>query len=202
MKNKNNPPPRLIVDPTTPQSPEQQHPFSLFAMTTQSAPRTTTIIKPSNFHPAFIPILNYLNTPLFPLVSITSGLQHPDFPPNLLAFHVLTSTQLDNLARHYHQVWPPVEHTSRYPTTIPAWVGAPNEQDVDLETKRRRFGTFIGLQGCEDDDEPVDDNVWPHETEEELLLRIEREWQAALARARQEEDSDRLLLRKTGGGRY
>ena len=36
-----------------------------------------------------------------------------------------------------------------YPARIPPWVGTPEEADVDVDTKRHRFGFFIGLLGCE-----------------------------------------------------
>ncbi|PYH94798.1 hypothetical protein BO71DRAFT_303386, partial [Aspergillus ellipticus CBS 707.79] len=99
-------------------------------------------------HPNFHPTLTHLQTKLYPLVSTTTGLPHPDFPASLLNFHLLTSAQLDNLATHFHQVSPPSHATSLYPITIPPWVGA-DAVEVDLVTKRRRFGRFIGLRGCE-----------------------------------------------------
>ncbi|KAE8151052.1 hypothetical protein BDV25DRAFT_153281 [Aspergillus avenaceus] len=105
--------------------------------------------KPWKCHPDFIPTLQRLQTRLYPLVSSTTGLSHPEFPTSLLAYNLLTSRQLDDLAIHYHQVWPPVAATSYYPVVISPWVGAACERDVDLETKRRRFGHFIGMQRCE-----------------------------------------------------
>lgn len=49
---------------------------------------------------------------------------------------------MDELARFYHQmtrgVW-----TDAYPVSV-RW-----DQAADLETKRRRFGRFVGLRGCE-----------------------------------------------------
>jgi hypothetical protein len=50
-------------------------------------------------------------------------------------------------------------------------------QHVSLETKRRRWGRFIGLRGCES----------PVEEGEGLVERMEREWRAAMERAREEE---------------
>lgn len=61
---------------------------------------------------------------------------------------------------------------------------------VDLATKRRRFGRFIGLRGCES---PVQDHRQDANTNgvvensSEMLARMEREWQEALARAANEE---------------
>ncbi|GAD94118.1 conserved hypothetical protein [Paecilomyces variotii No. 5] len=155
-------------------------------------------------HPAFFRALKHLASPLAPLVSITTGLPHPDFPRTLLAYHLLTWDQLDDIARHYHQVWPPVPETFGYPIQVPAWVGANSEFDLDIETKRRRLGRFMGLRGCES---PVVDDShsgsWQRhaceqETDEEMAERMEREWQAALRCARNQ-DSDEVLRRKTGG---
>lgn len=86
--------------------------------------------------------------PLDPLVSSGLGQQHPDFPATILAFYLLTSTQLDNLARHFHQIWPPVDATSQYPVQMAAWIGTSQEHETSLYTKRLRFGLFIGLRGC------------------------------------------------------
>lgn len=99
--------------------------------------------------PAYNTFLQRLASPLRPFVSCVDGQAHPDFPPNLLAYHLLTAEQLDNLALHYHQVFPPIHETACYPRPIPAWIGAEDEANIDLETKRRRFGHFIGLQGCD-----------------------------------------------------
>jgi len=54
-----------------------------------------------------------------------------------------------------------------------------NTSGVDLVTKRRRWGRFIGLRGCDS----------PNESEEQegLLERMEREWRNALRRAEEEE---------------
>jgi hypothetical protein len=134
------------------------------------------------FHPCFLHRLQYLARPLIPLVSVTTGHAHPAFPRTILAFHLLTSDQLDDLSRHYHQVWPPVPETYSYPLHVPAWVGT--RKEVDLDTKRHRFGRFIGLQ---DYQSPVNDNLAEseyNELEMHLVLNyMEREWQAAMLRA-------------------
>lgn len=70
---------------------------------------------------------------------------------------------------------------------------------ADLETKRRRWGRFIGLRGCEspvntggdgDGDEVrirVGNNVGEEQEEgERLVQRMEREWRDALRRAEEE----------------
>lgn len=137
----------------------------------------------------FLSLLHYLHTPLCPLVSSTSGLSHPDFPTTLLTFHLLTSSQLDNLAQHFHQIWPPVPATTRYPVRIRPWLGTSEEEDIDLATKRRRFGRFIGLRGCES---PVHENGFFNDKKETLLEWMESEWQAGLVRAKAREDERHL----------
>lgn len=212
-------PPRITINPSTPHSP------GLFSTTaSSSSTRLTpssaapTPLNPEEHHHAqyhtYKPpttvtldhILAHLRTPLHPLVSSMTGVQHPYFPRDLLAFHLLTSSQLDELARHYHQVWPPVQATFWYPVWVPGWLpfsssmseGCSEDQGcdggigaVDLATKRRRFGRFIGLRGCES---PVreyahDDTngSGSQENGSEMLARMEREWQEALAKAATEE---------------
>jgi hypothetical protein len=134
----------------------------------------------------FKTILSHLETPLVPLISVTSGLPHPSFPISILQYHLLTHKQLDELVRFYHQVTPPVRETFRYPLRIPAWTSMNEEEDaeraaeVDLETKRRRWGRFVGLRGCET---PMEGREEGREMED----RLEREWRRALERARDEE---------------
>ncbi|EHY54293.1 hypothetical protein HRR83_008129 [Exophiala dermatitidis] len=166
--------------------------------------------------------VKHLRAPLVPLISVSSGLAHPVFPTTLLQYHLLTHEQLDDLARWYHQVDPPVDETFMYPAWIPAWTSLDSESadangnailsgpdsdaennnttttvsGVDLETKRRRFGRFIGLRGC---DSPTtataDGNA---ERPEELARRMEREWRRALRRAEEEE----MAWEKTWRGRW
>lgn len=56
--------------------------------------------------------------------------------------------------------------------------GNGNRNEVDLMTKRRRFGRFIGLRGCES---PIDVDG------KEMIRRMEMEWQMALERAVRED---------------
>ncbi|KAJ5152461.1 hypothetical protein N7492_009741 [Penicillium capsulatum] len=91
------------------------------------------------------PLLRYLQTPLSPLVSTTTGHCHPSFPANVLAYHLLTLQQLDELAIHYHQVLPATVETEEYGFAMEPWIGAPDEAHVDIDTRRKRFGRFIGL---------------------------------------------------------
>ncbi|KAK2758624.1 hypothetical protein FQN54_003314 [Arachnomyces sp. PD_36] len=156
-------------------------------------------------HPNFHLVPAHLSHRLSALVSVTSGASHPDFPSTLLQYNLLTAAQLDELAVHYHQTRPATRETSEYPIEVPSWVG----DDVPIETKRRRWGRFIGLRGCESPVEgPVRDDggacdVWGDvememESEREMLARMDREWEEALISARNE-DSDRLLRWKAGG---
>ena len=60
--------------------------------------------------------------------------------------------------------------------------------EVDLVTKRRRFGRFIGLRGCEspvdvDEKEDGHGNENGNDQGEEMVRRMEMEWQMALERA-------------------
>ncbi|PTU23860.1 hypothetical protein P175DRAFT_0405459, partial [Aspergillus ochraceoroseus IBT 24754] len=97
-------------------------------------------------HPWFRLTIHYFATHLAPLVSCSTGQPHPDFPATMLSYHLLTSSQLDDLARHFHQVWPPSRETWEYPVAVLPWLGTPEESTVDIATKRRRFGRFIGLR--------------------------------------------------------
>lgn len=97
----------------------------------------------------FLGLLRHLQTPLAPLVSVTTGQLHPDFPTTMLAFNLLTSRQLDRLAHHFHQTWPPTSASYQYPAYLSPWIGTPEERDTSLHTKRIRFGSFIGLRDCE-----------------------------------------------------
>ncbi|GJP90211.1 unnamed protein product [Aspergillus niger] len=123
--------------------------------TPQPKPQKKT---PSNKIDPHLPlILAHFRTPLHPLVSSTTGHQHPDFPRSSLQYNLLTSEQLDRLAVHFHQVDPPVRGTFWYPVRIvQPWIrregakGYVADEELGLEVKRRRFGRFIGLRGCEE----------------------------------------------------
>ncbi|OJJ88827.1 uncharacterized protein ASPGLDRAFT_747455 [Aspergillus glaucus CBS 516.65] len=207
-------PPRLRINPPSPQSFYSPSPLFTPSTLTSSAasiktPKatttTTTPITPTNNITTINldTVIAHLRTTLHPLVSATTGLQHPYFPRTLLSYHLLTSAQLDELARHYHQVTPPVPGTFSYPVNIPAWVDAHahphgNEymmDEVNLKTKRRRFGRFIGLRGCEspiqlrvevDSESGIESGNEDAEIEE-AMARIEREWEEALLRAARED---------------
>ncbi|KAK5449708.1 hypothetical protein LTS15_008783 [Exophiala xenobiotica] len=165
-------------------------------------------LSPTSLHTRvqYMHSVEHLRAPLVPLISVTNGLPHPSFPTTLLQYHLLTHEQLDCMARWYHQVDPPVDETFMYPAWIPAWTSmhlgdgdssaAHNEGDgdVNLETKRRRFGRFIGLRGCES---PA--STGPEgESPDELARRMEREWKRAIERA----EDDERVWEKSWRGRW
>jgi hypothetical protein len=116
----------------------------------------------------------------------------------MLAYNLLTHAQCDALAVHFDQVWPPNENSYNYPVPIRPWIGSEFEHLMDLDTKRRRIGQFIGLRGCEspvyeawedgdvdmeDGDRDGDGNMDLDET----LKQMQAEWDEALKRAWREE---------------
>ncbi len=96
--------------------------------------------------PALHDKLRQMSLRLHPLVNVCTGVSHPAFPSNLLQFWLLTDDQLESLASFYHQRTPQV-FSRLYPCPI-AWP----RHGLALEDKRRKFGRFIGLRGC---DSPV-----------------------------------------------
>ena len=118
----------------------------------------------------------HLLRPLSPLLSIETGLPHPDFPATLLHYHLLTSEQLDDLAHFYHQRTPG-RYSSNYPMpVVDRWFAPPREEEgeegeidemediqkilgteqgtknrkvASIEDQRKRFGRFLGLRNCE-----------------------------------------------------
>src|SRR4051812_20968655 len=92
---------------------------------------------------------------LAPLVRLTTGDIHPAFPKTLLHYHLLTDTQLEELAHFYHQRTPAC-WTMLYPKPM-VW-----RAGLTIDEKRRKFGKFIGLRGCDP----------PNNMEEELQEEI------------------------------
>jgi hypothetical protein len=107
---------------------------------------------------AFQAKIAHLALPLRPLVSITTGRDHTYFPRTLLHYHLLTDAELEELAHFYHQRTPSM-WTAHYPKPM-NW-----KHGLSVDEKRRKFGKFIGLRGC---DSPV-------RTEEELQDELRRE---------------------------
>lgn len=140
--------------------------------------------------------LTHLLTPLHPLLAITTGTPHPLFPTNLLSYHLLSEPALDSLASFYHQRTPST-HSDSYPAPLTpgrwqrmealereAGVGVAER----VQGKRRRFGRFIGLRGCES----------PVGGEEEVRRWVEGEMERRARRAAEEE----VWRGKVGGGRW
>ena len=86
--------------------------------------------------------LRVMSLELSPLVQLTTGAVHPDFPRRVVQFWLLTDEQLESLAGFYHQR-EVCEFTAQYPCPV-RWDSA-----LPLEDKRRKMGRFIGLRGCE-----------------------------------------------------
>lgn len=123
-------------------------------------------------NPALHLKLSQMSLRLAPLVQLTTGAVHPDFPRSLLAFWLLTEAQLDSLAHFYHQRTP-CAWTSHYPCPV-AW-----PPGMTLEEKRRKLGKFIGLRGC---DTPLAELVREEVARE--VARSEEEIVEAARRAR------------------
>jgi hypothetical protein len=107
-----------------------------------AAHRESTAAWPSAKNPALDRKLREMRLPLSPLVQLTTGDIHPDFPRNVLQFWLLSDVQLESLAQFYHQR-EPCRWTSCYPCPV-SW-----DLNMPLEEKRRRMGKFIGLRGCD-----------------------------------------------------
>jgi len=95
-----------------------------------------------NVSPAFREKICKMALPLSPLVQVDTGRIHPDFPRYLINYWLLSHDQLDSLATFYHQRFVG-SLTFEYPLRV-EW-----PDGMSLEQKRRRFGRFIGLRGCE-----------------------------------------------------
>lgn len=93
--------------------------------------------------PALYAKLNQMTLPLRPLVQFDTGYSHPEFPRSMLQFLLLTDEQLESLASFYHQRTPHELHYC-YPCPI-SWP----RKGLTVEDKRRKFGKFIGMRGCE-----------------------------------------------------
>ncbi|KAL4957816.1 hypothetical protein BDW69DRAFT_147626 [Aspergillus filifer] len=153
----------------------------------QNQTSTHTSRAPPN--PYFKPTIDYLARKLHALVSITTGQTHPYFPKSILGYNLLTSAQLDALAMHFHQTYPPTENSWRYPMPVKPWLvtnGLVNDMGVDISVKRRRFGQFIGLHGCESPTTP-DDGRRDREGETPRQ-QIERDWELRREGWRAEEE--------------
>ncbi|CAL8575423.1 hypothetical protein XPA_001346 [Xanthoria parietina] len=194
-------------------------------------PPTSTIL-PSNPNPTPTPQtlqlrrkLTHLATPLAPLLSITSGTIHPSFPATILHYHLLTSTQLDALAHHYHQRTPCAASLFYPNPVVGRWNLVPSASEnanananakkrrrgdirvlgmdgdgngnEGLEERRRRFGRFMGLRGCES---PADlsDGDGDGGAGNEREQRAMEMWVAEEMRRRREREERELMGRGKG----
>lgn len=114
---------------------------------------------------------------LSPLVSITTGQVHEAFPKTLLHYWLLTHSELDALAAFYHQSTPS-RWTNEYPKVM-GW-----REGMGIEEKRRRWGMFMGLRGCETPTRERSVRDW----EETMMMQIRK--------GREEEE---MMRRKTQG---
>ncbi len=114
---------------------------------------------------------------LVPLVRFTTGQVHPSFPKTLLHYHLLTDAELEGLAHFYHQRTPSM-YTEFYPKPM-NW-----KQGLSIAEKRRKFGKFCGLRGCDSPvktEEEMQKEIWEaarraRESEEEEMWRRKRQW--------------------------
>lgn len=96
----------------------------------------------------------------------------------MLSFNLLTSAQLDALALHFEQVYPPNQATFHYPKPIKPWLttnGLVRNLGVNTDVKKRRFGRFIGLRGCESPAREKRDGE-----EESIREQVEKDWEDRL----------------------
>jgi hypothetical protein len=125
---------------------------------------------PRDRNPALTSKIDTLALPLAPLVKISTGEMHSSFPARLLNFYLLTDAELDALAHHYDQRTPN-EWTGCYPQRM-NW-----HQGLTIEDKRRKWGRFMGLQGCETPHSTgaiTEDMIWEgrgRAREEEEMIR-------------------------------
>lgn len=128
-----------------------------------------------NRNPELQAKIQQLALPLAPLVQVTSGQVHPSFPATLLHYYLLVDAELEELAHFYHQRTPSV-WTSQYPKPM-NW-----EKGLTIEEKRRKWGRFMGLRGCESPVIPkTEEEIWREAraarlAEEEEMWRRKREW--------------------------
>lgn len=156
--------------------------------------------------PYFEGLVAHLRNELIPLISVRTGESHPAFPRSILQYQLLTHDQLDDLARHYHQTIDAGEERWLYPCPIgwgKVWCGtvpASNVSEsnsrklVDLTTKRRRWGRFIGLKNCESPT-AEDEESARREMGESMRERMEREWMESLKKQEEEYRAREKMMR-------
>lgn len=152
-------------------------PLKLPQLQTKEVNRATHSLT-RRIHPNFHYMTYLLSRKLAPLVHCLSGMPHPYFPKSMLSFNLLTSAQLDALALHFEQVYPPNQATFHYPKPIKPWLttnGLVRNLGVNTDVKKRRFGRFIGLRGCESPAREKRDGE-----EESIREQVEKDWEDRL----------------------
>lgn len=109
----------------------------------RAPPRETNNRRRLAKNAAFRAKLAQMKIRLSPIVQISTGAVHPEFPATILNYWLLTEAQLDSLALFYHQRYPN-EFTMSYPCPV-TWPA----EGLSIGDKRRKIGRFIGLRGCE-----------------------------------------------------
>ncbi|KAI9701655.1 MAG: hypothetical protein M1820_006426 [Bogoriella megaspora] len=133
---------------------------------------------PADRNPAMAQKIESLRLTLAPIVPLPTGPSHPEFPKTLLNFWLLTEGQLDSLAHYYHQSTPCV-WTNQYPANMNWDVSFFNRtansgqmsEKQRIAIKRRKFGKFIGMNGCETPVEEVEFRLQVLEAELAQSLR-------------------------------
>ncbi|KAI4262471.1 MAG: hypothetical protein L6R42_002353 [Xanthoria sp. 1 TBL-2021] len=210
--------------PPTPSSPHTPTtPSSTFSNSSTLLP-SSSLSEPTNPQTLqFRRKITHLSTPLAPLLSITSGTIHRSFPPTILHYHLLTSAQLEDLAHHYHQRTPSAASLFYPNPVVGRWnvssstsrggtagnVGGNRGRDVrvlgqmeggggnrlaGLEERRRRFGRFMGLRGCESPNDNGGGGNGAHEREQRAMEM----WVAEEMRRRREREERELMGRGKG----
>jgi hypothetical protein len=140
-----------------------------------ATPTTKKMFSRKILNPDLQTKISQLALPLAPFVQLTSGQVHPSFPPTLLHYHLLTSAELEDLAHFYHQRTP-CALTAHYPKPMNWKAG------LTINEKRRKWGRFMGLRGCES---PVvvktEEEIWEEArrarlAEEEEMWKRKRDW--------------------------
>ncbi len=158
-------------------------PLEMVAMLNNCSPKCT---HDSNSHRLCITFrkkLHEMRGPLAPLVPISTSVSHPAFSNTILQFWPLTEEELDEMAEFYH---PAADH--RYSNWHPKRIKwRPLD---DLKTRRRRWGQFIGLRGCD----IVKDGVEAQNWERAIWASVRR------GVAKQEQEERKLFTIKTSVG--
>jgi hypothetical protein len=134
--------------------------------------------------------ISQMRLTLAPIYPLPQGPPHAAYPSTLLHFWLLTEAQLDSIAQYYHQTSPTNEYQRYYPAcmnwdrdflAIPHKLMSKAEQEAclpdeeRLAIKRRMFGKFIGLRGCNT----------PVEEFEKRVKFLENKFEQSITRERQ-----------------